>query len=57
MLKTEFENIYINFSNGDFSLNIASIYARFLGHVLHSLPEGSVSQNIYLGPVCFFNVM
>ena len=50
MLKTEFENIHINFSNSDFSVNNASIYTRFLGYVPNSLPEGSMSQNFYLGP-------
>ena len=54
MLKTEFENIHINFSNSNFSVNNASIYTRFLGYVPNSLPEGSVSQNFYLGPGYFF---
>ena len=39
MLKTTFEQYYINFSNSDFSLDIASISAKFLGYVLHSPPE------------------
>ena len=50
MLKLTFEQYHINFSNSDFSLDIASIFARFLGYVLHSPPEGSVTQNIDLGP-------
>ena len=53
MLKTTFEQYHINFSNSDFSLNIASIFANFLGYVHHSPPEGSVSQNFDLGPVYF----
>ena len=39
MLKTTFEQYHINFSNSDFSLNIASIFAKFLGYVLHSPPD------------------
>ena len=50
MLKTTFENYHINFSNSDFSVDIASMCFKFLGHVLHSSPEGSVSQNFDLGP-------
>ena len=50
MLKTTFENYHINFSNSDFSVDIASICTRFLVYVLHSLPEGSVSQIFDLGP-------
>ena len=47
MLKTSFENYHINFSNSDFSVDIASICNKFLVYVLHSLPEGSVSQNFF----------
>ena len=50
MLNTEFENFHINFSNSDLSVNISSIYTRFLGYNLQSIPEGSVSQFFYLGP-------
>ena len=50
MLKTTFENYHINFSNSDFSVDIASICFKFLGYVLHSPPEGSLSQNFDLGP-------
>ena len=50
MLKTEFENFHIIFSNSDFSVNISSIYTRFLGYNPHSLPEGSVSQIFFSGP-------
>ena len=57
MLKTTFEQNHINFSNSDFSLNTASIFAKFLGYVLHAPPEGSMSQNFDLGPVFFFYVM
>ena len=53
MLKTTFEQYHINFSNSDFSLDIASISAKFVGYVLHSPPEGSVSQNFDLG-LCYF---
>ena len=54
MLKTAFENYHINFSNSDFSVDIALICFKFLGYVPHSPPEGSVSQNVDLGPVYFF---
>ena len=50
MLKTTFENYHINFSNSDFSVDIASICFKFLGYVPHSPPEGMVSQNFDLGP-------
>ena len=54
MLKTKFENFHINFSNSDFSVDIASIGTNILGYVPHSPPKGSVSQNFYLGPSYFF---
>ena len=54
MLKTKFENFHINFSNSDFSVDIASICTIFLGYVPHSPPEGRVSQNFDLGPRSFF---
>ena len=44
MLKTTFENYHINFSDSVFSVDIASICFKFCGYVLHSPPEGSVSQ-------------
>ena len=44
-LKTKLENI---------SLNICSIFAKFLENVFYSLPEESVSQNVDLGPSYFF---
>ena len=50
MLKTTIENYHINFSNSDFSVNIASIFTNFLVYVPHGPPEGSVSQNFDLGP-------
>ena len=50
MLKTTFENYHINFSNSDFSVDIASICFKFLGYVPQSPPEGNVSQNVDLGP-------
>ena len=57
MLKTKFENFQINFSNSDFSVDIASIGTKFLGYVPHSPPEGIVSQHSYLDPSYFFYVM
>ena len=50
MLKTTFEQYHINFPNSDFSLDIALIFAKFLGYVLHNPPEGRLSQNFDLGP-------
>ena len=50
MLKTTFENTILIFSYSDFSLDIASIFAKFLGYVLHSPSEGILSQNFDLGP-------
>ena len=43
-LKTKLENFHNIFLNSDFSLNICSIFAKFLENVFYSLPEGSVSQ-------------
>ena len=40
-LKAKLENVHSNFSNSDFSLNIASISAIFFGNVPHSSTEGS----------------
>ena len=54
MLKTTFQQYYINFSNSNFLLDIASIFVTFLGNVLYTPPEGSVSQNFDLGPCYFF---
>ena len=42
------------FLNSDCSINICSISAKFIGNVIYSLPEGSVSQNLNLGPRYFF---
>ena len=49
-LKTTFKNYHINFSNSDFSVNIASICTKFLVYLPHDPSEGSVSQNFDLGP-------
>ena len=49
-LKTTFEDFYYYFSKSNFSINIASICAKFLGYVPHSSPERSLSQNSDLGP-------
>ena len=54
MVKTTFVNYHINFSNSDFSVDIALICFKFLRYVLHSHPERSVSQNFDLGPGYFF---
>ena len=49
-LKNKLENLHINFSNSNFSLNIASISAKFLGNVPHSGTEGTMSQHFDIGP-------
>ena len=53
MLKTTFGNYHINFSNSDFSVDIALICFKFLGYIPYSPPEGKVSQNFDLGPGYF----
>ena len=47
---TTFENYYINFLNGHFSIDFASTCARCLGYVPHSVLERTMSQNSDLGP-------
>ena len=49
MIKTKFKNFHINF----FSVDITLIFTKFLGYVPHSPPEGSLSQNVDLGPGYF----
>ena len=41
MLKTTFENYHHNFSNGNFSVDIASISTKCLVYLPYNLPEGS----------------
>ena len=48
-LKKKLENFHINFSNSDFSLDIALIAAKLLGYVPHCGTEGSMSQNFDIG--------
>ena len=50
MLKTTFENYHINFSNSDFSVDIASICFKFLGYVPHSPPREACLKKKDLGP-------
>ena len=45
LLKKTSENYYINFSNSDFSVDIASTKTKFLVYLPHNPPEGSMSQN------------
>ena len=49
-LKTGLNNFYVIFLNSDFSVDIGSIPIKFLGDVLYNTLEGSVSQNVDLGP-------
>ena len=44
----------ILFLNSDFSINTSSIFSKFLGYFVDSLPEGSMSQNFDLGLRFFF---
>ena len=53
-LKTTLQNGYIICLNSDISVNICSIIAKSLGNVVYCLSEGSVSQNLDLGPGYFF---
>ena len=58
--KTVLENIYVIIMNIDFSVNIASISVRFIGHVLYDIHEGSMSQNFNLGLgnfVCYVEIL
>ena len=48
--KKTFGNYYINFLNSDFLVDIASIGTKFLVYLPHNPLEGSVSQNVDLGP-------
>ena len=50
LLKKTFENYYINFSNSDFSVDIASICTKVFVYPSHNPTEGSMSQNFDLGP-------
>ena len=45
LFKKTFENYYINFLNSDFSVDIASIWTKFIVYLPHNALEGSVSQN------------
>ena len=56
-LKKELDNFHIIFSNSHFSINICSISSKFLENFLQCLFEGSMSQNLDLGPDYFFYVM
>ena len=52
--KGKIMNFYVIFLNKDISIIIADIILKFCMVVLHILPEGSVSQNFYLGPSFYF---
>ena len=47
-------NFHVIFLNKDISIIVADIILKFCMVVLHILPEGSVSQNFYLGPSFYF---
>ena len=53
-IKDNLRIFIIHFLNSDFSINICSIFAKFLENVVQSITEGSVSQFFYLGPTYFF---
>ena len=44
------ENCYVIFFNNNFSVDVALIPVKLLGHVLYNTLEGRVSQNCDLGP-------
>ena len=52
-LKTKSQNFQIKFLNSDFSVSNALNITKFLGGALCSPLEGSVSQNVDLGPGYF----
>ena len=45
---------HVIFLNKDISIIVADIILKCCMVVLHMLPEGSVSQNFYLGPSFYF---
>ena len=51
---TAFKNFYVNFLNNDSLVNIGPITIKFLGDVLNNILEGSMSQNLDLGPDYLF---
>ena len=53
-LKKAIENLYVIFFNKKFSVDIASISAELLLNLFNYILEGSVSQNLDLGPCYFF---
>ena len=53
ILKTKFQNFHIKFLNSDFSVSNALNATKSLGDALCSPLEGSVSQNVDLGPGYF----
>ena len=52
--KGKIMNFHVIFLNKDISIIVADIILKFCMVVLHILPEGSVSQNFYLGPSFYF---
>ena len=52
-LKTKFQNFHIKLLNSDFSIDNESNVTKSIGHVPCILLEGSVSQNVDLGPGYF----
>ena len=53
-LKTARGNLYFIFLNSAFSLDIPSILIKLAGNVFYDIIEGSLSQNLDLGPGYFF---
>ena len=52
--KGEILIFHVIFLNKDISVTVADIILKFCMSVLHILPEGSVSQILYLGPSFYF---
>ena len=53
-LKTARGNLYVIFLNSAFLLDIPSIVIKLAGNVFYDILEGSMSQDLDLGPGYFF---
>ena len=52
--KGKIKIFHVIFFNKDISITVADIILKFCMVVLHILPEGSLSQIVYLGPSFYF---
>ena len=53
ILKTIFQNLHIKLFNSDFSVDYESNVTKSIGYILCILLEGSMFQNLDLGPGYF----